>query len=115
VLYLVQYIYKQQDSNNTIAIAIKVELKVKLGLKGIFVYIQLESYLSFSKLSKGSVREVHKVFTSQLELNLPTLVNSELVIVLPKMQHHDREPPVFSKDRRFCRHSYCCPRIQLNS
>jgi hypothetical protein len=117
VLYLVQYVYKQQDSNNAIAIAIgiviaiEVELKVELRLEGIFVYVQFESYLSFSKLLKGSVREVYEVFASQLklDLNLPTSVNGELVMVLPKMQHHDGEPLVFSKDRRFCRYSYCCP------
>jgi hypothetical protein len=68
-------------------IAIEVELKVELRLKGIFVYIQFQSYLSFSKLSKGGVREVYKVFASQLKLDLvlPTSVNSELAIVLPKM------------------------------
>jgi hypothetical protein len=64
VSYLVQYIYKQQDSNNAIVIAIEVELKVELRLRGIFVYVQLESHLSFSKLSKGGVREVYKVFAS---------------------------------------------------
>jgi hypothetical protein len=93
-------------------IAIEVKLKVKLRLRGIFVYVQFESHLSFSKLSKGSVREVYKVFAGQLklDLNLLTSVNSELVIVLPKMQYHDGEPLVFSKDRRFCRYSYYYPR-----